>query len=55
MKLKKNSKLKKPLDADSVTKQALIESALNSAARAQEIGLKKEIKIICLIILKQQV
>ena len=38
----KNSKLKKPLDADSVTKQALIESALNSAARAQEIGLKKE-------------
>ena len=42
----KNSKLKKPLDADSVTKQALIESALNSAARAQEIGLKKEQIII---------
>ena len=42
----KNSKLKKPLDADRVTKQALIESALNSAARAQEIGLKKEQIII---------
>ena len=42
----KNSKLKKPLDADNVTKQALIESALNSAKRAEELGLKKEQIII---------
>ncbi len=41
----KNSKLKKPLDADSVTKQALIISALASAKRAEELGLKKD-KII---------
>ena len=41
-----NSKLKKPLDADSVTKQALIASALNNAKRAEELGLKKEQIII---------
>ena len=41
----KNSKLKKPLDAESVTKKALIVSALASAKRAEDLGLKKE-KII---------
>ena len=42
----KNSKLKKPLDADAVTKNALIISALESAKRAEELGLKKEQIII---------
>ena len=42
----KNSKLKKPLDADGVTKQALILSALDSAKRAEELGLNKEQIII---------
>ena len=37
-----NSKIKKPLDAENVTKKALIISALSSAKRAEEIGLKKE-------------
>ena len=41
----KNSKLKKPLDAESVTKKALIVSALASAKKAEDLGLKKE-KII---------
>ena len=41
-----NSKLKKPLDAESVTKKALIVSALASAKRAEELGLKKEQIII---------
>ena len=41
----KNSKLKKPLDAESVTKKALIVSALDSAKKAEDLGLKKE-KII---------
>ena len=41
-----NSKLKKPLDAESVTKKALIVSALESAKRAEELGLKKEQIII---------
>ena len=40
-----NSKLKKPLDAESVTKKALIVSALASAKKAEDLGLKKE-KII---------
>ena len=42
----KNSKLKKPLDSGSVTKQALIVSALDSAKRAEELGLNKEQIII---------
>ena len=42
----KNSKLKKPLDADKVTKKALIVSALDNAKRAEELGLKKEQIII---------
>ena len=41
-----NSKIKKPLDAENVTKKALIISALSSAKRAEEIGLKKEQIII---------
>ena len=41
-----NSKLKKPLDAENVTKKALIVSALTSAKRAEELGLKKEQIII---------
>ena len=41
-----NSKLKKPLDADSVTKEALVVSALASAKKAEELGLKKEQIII---------
>ena len=44
--LQKNSKLKKPLDAENVTKKALIVSALTSAKRAEELGLKKEQIII---------
>ena len=42
----KNSKLKTPLSAQGVTKKALIVSALASAKRAEELGLKKEQIII---------
>ena len=42
----KNSKLNKPLDAESVTKEALVVSALASAKKAEELGLKKEQIII---------
>ena len=42
----KNSKLNKPLDAESVTKEALVVSALTSAKKAEELGLKKEQIII---------
>ena len=40
-----NSKLKTPLNSESVTKKALVVSALESAKRAEELGLKKD-KII---------
>ena len=42
----KNSKLNKPIDAESVTKEALVVSALASAKKAEELGLKKEQIII---------
>ena len=37
-----NAKLTEPLDADSVMQEALITSALNSAAKAEEIGLSRD-------------
>ena len=37
-----NAKLAEPLDADSVMQEALITSALNSAAKAEEIGLARD-------------
>ena len=37
-----NAKLAEPLDADSVMQEALIVSALNSAAKAEEIGLPRD-------------
>ena len=37
-----NAKLPEPLDADSVMQEALIVSALNSAAKAEEIGLPRD-------------
>ncbi len=38
----KNARLAEPLDADSVMQEALIVSALNSAAKAEEIGLPRD-------------